>query len=89
MTMQIPAATIKIPPPSRPRSFEPEFANTGIGSPMVDWVSPVITSDVASVVVDESGTVVSVEFEKTDHQNLCHLFVQGHDQPSTALQPEQ
>ena len=60
MTMQTPAATIKIPPPSRPRSFEPEFANTGVTSPTVDWVSPVVTSDSGSVVVDELGTVVDV-----------------------------
>lgn len=41
-------------------SFEPEFANTGVTSPTTDWFSSVVTSDVASVVVDESGTVVSV-----------------------------
>ncbi len=41
-------------------SFEPEFANTGVTSPTVDWVSPVVTSDSGSVVVDESGTVVDV-----------------------------
>jgi hypothetical protein len=58
--MHIPTATIKIPPPSRLMSFEPEFANTGVTSPTVDWVSPVVTSDSGSVVVDESGTVVDV-----------------------------